>query len=140
MRTCPLPHPSDVPPTLPVRRVAAGELAALRKDHDDFVGASKAEVQRMHDHLVSELDVLTQHKEGIEQQLAEGGGRRQHKEGIEQQLAEVRQGPTAGREDGRTGGTEGRRDGGTEGRRDGGTEGGTEVVATGGRRASPSPS
>jgi len=50
---------------------AQGELATLRKEHDDFLATAKHERERMHNHLVSELDVLTVHKEGVEQQLAE---------------------------------------------------------------------
>ena len=50
---------------------STSELASLRKEYDDFLAHSKLARERMHNHLVSELDVLTVHKEGIEQQLAE---------------------------------------------------------------------
>ena len=49
----------------------ASELMELTKEYDDFVAQSKIARKSMHDHLVSELDVLTVHKEALEQQLKE---------------------------------------------------------------------
>jgi len=47
------------------------KLAALRKELSDFERSSSAELERMTGQLVSELDVLTDHKQRIEQQLQE---------------------------------------------------------------------
>jgi len=47
------------------------ELTALQKEYDGFMQLSKQELEKMHSHLVSELDILTVHKTGMEQQLAE---------------------------------------------------------------------
>ena len=50
---------------------AQSELAAAQKEYNDFLSTSKAEQEGMHRQLVSELDVLTDHKQRIEQQLKE---------------------------------------------------------------------
>ena len=51
--------------------VAQSELSTAQNEYNEFMSVSRAEQEGMFGQLWSELDVLTDHKQRIEQQLKE---------------------------------------------------------------------